>query len=144
MTTILVEKQLGVRMRDGVALVTDVHRPQTEARLPALVQISRTTRSCPRSPTRAPTCCAWSRPAMLSSSRTLAWAASQPWSNGRRGMIGGSYFGATQWLAATQASQALQPFAPFIAAADYHEGWAYQGHNRERVPHLILPVIDRR
>ena len=30
----------------------------------------------------------------------IAWCAAQPWSNGRVGMIGGSYVGATQWLAA--------------------------------------------
>ena len=31
---------------------------------------------------------------------TIAWCAAQPWSNGTVGMIGGSYVGATQWLAA--------------------------------------------
>ena len=30
----------------------------------------------------------------------LKWAASQPWSNGKLGMIGASYFGLTQWQAA--------------------------------------------
>jgi hypothetical protein len=57
---------------------------------------------------------------------TIAWAAAQPWSNGRVGMIGGSYVGATQWLAATQGPPALRAIAPFLTAADYHEGWTYQ------------------
>ena len=58
---------------------------------------------------------------------TIAWAAGQPWSTGAVGMIGGSYFGATQWTAATQAPEALKAIAPFVTTDQYYESWAYQG-----------------
>ena len=58
---------------------------------------------------------------------TLAWIAEQPWSNGRVAMLGGSYVGATQWLAAGLAPRDLVAIAPYVTASDYHEGWVYQG-----------------
>lgn len=61
---------------------------------------------------------------------TVAWVAAQGWCDGRVGMAGGSYFGATQWLAAAQAPPALHAIAPRVTsdpAAGYHEGWTYQG-----------------
>lgn len=58
---------------------------------------------------------------------TIAWAAAQPWSSGQVGMAGASYFGATQWLAASQSPPALRAIAPLITSAEYYEGWAYQG-----------------
>jgi predicted acyl esterase len=42
-------------------------------------------------------------------------------------MVGGSYFGATQWLAATQSPPALRAIAPFVTTDQYYESWAYQG-----------------
>lgn len=58
---------------------------------------------------------------------TIEWVAKQPWSNGKTGMFGGSYVGATQWLAATSQPPHLTAIAPLITASDYHEGWTYQG-----------------
>ena len=58
---------------------------------------------------------------------TVGWCASQPWSNGQVGMYGASYFGATQWLAATANPPALKAIVPTITASDYYEGWTYQG-----------------
>lgn len=58
---------------------------------------------------------------------TVEWAAAQPWSNERVGMFGGSYFGATQWLAAIAQPPHLQAIFPALTASDYHEGWVYRG-----------------
>jgi uncharacterized protein len=58
---------------------------------------------------------------------TIAWCATQPWSNGQVGMYGASYFGATQWLAATAQPPALKAIVPTITSSDYYEGWTYQG-----------------
>lgn len=58
---------------------------------------------------------------------TIEWLATRPWSNGRIGMVGNSYFGATQWLAAMSGHPALIAIAPNITSSDYHEGWTYQG-----------------
>ncbi len=35
--------------------------------------------------------------------------------------------GATQWLVARAAPEALQALAPIITSSDYHESWTYQG-----------------
>jgi len=58
---------------------------------------------------------------------TCAWIVDQPWSNGRIGMWGGSYIGATQWQAALGQAPGLQAMVPNVTAADYHEGWCFQG-----------------
>jgi putative CocE/NonD family hydrolase len=42
-------------------------------------------------------------------------------------MFGNSYVGATQWLAAIARPPHLAALVPTVTAADYHEGWAYQG-----------------
>jgi putative CocE/NonD family hydrolase len=58
---------------------------------------------------------------------TIEWCASQPWSDGRVAMCGGSYLGATQWLAAVSGHPALQAIAPTFTADDYRDGWTYEG-----------------
>ncbi|MCH7997197.1 MAG: CocE/NonD family hydrolase, partial [Chloroflexi bacterium] len=58
---------------------------------------------------------------------TVEWAAAQPWSTGKVGMHGGSYVGATQWLAAVSRPPHLVAIFPSITSHDYYEGWTYQG-----------------
>ena len=58
---------------------------------------------------------------------TVEWAAVQPWSSGRVGMIGASYVGATQWLCAITRPPHLVTIAPNVTASNYHNGWTYQG-----------------
>jgi putative CocE/NonD family hydrolase len=58
---------------------------------------------------------------------TIGWAARQPWSTGRVGMIGASYVGTTQWLPAADDPPALGAIAPIVTAADYRDGWVYRG-----------------
>ena len=58
----------------------------------------------------------------------VEWAAAQPWSNGKVGMIGGSYVGLTQWQAAVeQPPHLVVAIAPHYSSSDYHHGWTYQG-----------------
>ena len=57
---------------------------------------------------------------------TLAWIARQSWSRPHVGMIGRSYAGAAQWLAAASGGSAAA-IAPEMAAADFYEGWTYRG-----------------
>ncbi len=56
----------------------------------------------------------------------VEWIAKQPWSNGRVGMIGGSYSGWTQWWTASQAPPALKAIAPQVAPPDQMENIPYQ------------------
>jgi putative CocE/NonD family hydrolase len=58
---------------------------------------------------------------------TVEWCAAQPWSSDKVGMFGRSYVGLTQWQAALAQPPHLAAIIPTITAADYHEGWTYQG-----------------
>ncbi len=58
---------------------------------------------------------------------TVEWAASLPYSDGRVGMFGGSYVGATQMLAAIAQPPHLAGICAVVTASNYHDGWTYQG-----------------
>ncbi|WP_174727574.1 CocE/NonD family hydrolase [Mesobacillus harenae] len=58
---------------------------------------------------------------------TIEWAAQQPWCNGKVGMYGGSYVGATQLLAATEKPPHLVTIFPTISSSLRFDGWAYSG-----------------
>src|SRR5450631_292423 len=58
---------------------------------------------------------------------TVEWAAVLPYSDGRVGMYGGSYVGATQMLAAIAHPPHLAGICPVVTASNYHDGWTYQG-----------------
>jgi putative CocE/NonD family hydrolase len=49
---------------------------------------------------------------------TIDWIAKQPWSNGKVGMIGGSYGGMVQWAAAAEAHPALKCIVPQVSPPD--------------------------
>lgn len=172
---IVIDTQVHVTMRDGVALATDVYRPETAHPLPTLVQRLPYDREDIGSVSYAIDVLRAARAGyavVVQDTRgryasdgrfdpfvheaddgadTVAWVRAQPWSNGRIGMIGGSYVGATQWLAATSAPEGLEAIAPFLTAADYHDGWAYQGGAfalgfslRWAYASLALAEMDRR
>ena len=58
---------------------------------------------------------------------SVEWAAALPGSNGKVGMYGSSYVGATQWLAAVTAPPHLVTIVPENTASDYYDGWTYEG-----------------
>ena len=172
---IVIDTDVAVPMTDGTVLRADVYRPDTRDRLPVLLErtpydkddigaitygmdvllAARAGYAVVVQDTRGRYASAgWFEPFVNEAgdgADTVAWAADQPWSNGRVGMIGGSYVGATQWLAALGAPAALEALAPFVTAADYHEGWAYQGgafalgfNLRWAYASLALAEVDRR
>jgi putative CocE/NonD family hydrolase len=59
--------------------------------------------------------------------QTIAWLRTHAASNGRIGMYGFSYQGATQLLAAAEQPEGLMCIAPHMTAADLYHGWFY--HN---------------
>ena len=67
---------------------------------------------------------------------TLNWIARQPWSNGKVGMIGGSYRGIVQWKAALSRNPHLKAIAPVVSGYDdyrdrfYSTGGAMKLGNR--------------
>jgi putative CocE/NonD family hydrolase len=56
---------------------------------------------------------------------TIEWLRQHPASNGRIGMYGFSYQGATQLLAAAENPEGLICIAPHMTAADLYHGWFY-------------------
>ena len=148
---IIIEKGVPVRMSDGVTLATDVYRPDTGERYPTLVtrlpynkevnQLLNFSFDVLRGVQAGYVVVTQDTRGRYASegefnpffdeaqdgADTIAWAAGQPWSTGAIGMIGGSYFGATQWTAATRAPEALKAIAPFVTTDQYYESWAYQG-----------------
>jgi putative CocE/NonD family hydrolase len=54
---------------------------------------------------------------------TLAWIAGQSWCDGTVGMWGASYMGFAQWQAATQAPVGLRAIAPTMTSGDIYRAW---------------------
>jgi putative CocE/NonD family hydrolase len=153
MTAVIVERDVLIPMRDGVAMQADIWRPADVGRYPVLLQRTPYNRAdsfavivnAGIEPLRA---VAEGFVVAISDTRgrfgsegrfdpfrneaadgydTVQWLAELPHSNGRIGMYGGSYFGATQLLAATARPPALKALAPQVTASDYHDTWTYQG-----------------
>lgn len=134
----VVDKHVMVPMRDGVRLATDVYRPDGPGRFPVLLNrlpynkelfslvnfsfdVARGVQAgyaVVVQDTRGRFASEGTFDPFVheadDGADTVAWAASQPWSTGAVGMVGGSYFGATQWTAASAAPEALRAIAPFV------------------------------
>ncbi len=145
--SVKVEQGVPVKMRDGITLRADIYRPDSDAKFPVLLQ---------RTPYNkfgwgmdfAHKAAASGYLVVLQDVRgrytsegewtpfvheaedgfdTVEWAAALPNSNGKVGMFGGSYVGATQMLAATAHPPHLAGICPVVTASNYHDGWTYQG-----------------
>ena len=149
-----VDKQADVpaTMRDGTVLRADVYRPTSSDPLPVILMRTQYGKSGAQvQPSRYQTPDWFASHCYLvvvqdvrgtgNSSGTfeeyahdrddgydsVEWAAALPGSNGKVGMYGSSYVGATQWLAAVTAPPHLVTIVPSNTAADYYDGWTYQG-----------------
>jgi uncharacterized protein len=138
-------------MRDGTVLRADVYRPQTSDKVPVILMRTQYGKSAAQvQPARFQT------PEWFASHcyivvvqdirgqgasggtfyeyandrndgyDTVEWAARLAGSNGKVGMYGSSYVGATQWLAATAAPPSLRAIVPSNTASDYFDGWTYE------------------
>lgn len=120
-----------VQMRDGVQLSTDVYREPAGGKAP--VVLMRTPYNKTRAKGSAEKLAAAGYAVVLQDCRganasegilvpyysegqdgydTIEWITRQPWSNGRVGMMGGSYVGAVQWQAAVERPPGLVVIAP--------------------------------
>src|SRR6266852_2654134 len=143
---VTVERDVPVKMRDGVVLHADVYRPKTEGKFPVLLQ--RTPYSKDGGVEFGVKAVARGYVTIIQDVRgrfssdgewytfkhesddgydTVEWAAGLPYSNGKVGMFGGSYEAATQMLAAMTHPPHLAGIFPVVTASDYHDGWVYQG-----------------
>lgn len=140
------ERNVEVKMRDGVILRADVYRPRAEGKLPVLLE--RTPYDKNNGVDTGLLGAARGYVVIIQDVRgryasdgewytfkhesddgydTVEWAAALPYSDGRVGMFGGSYVGATQMLAAIAHPPHLAGICPEITASNYHENWTYQG-----------------
>jgi putative CocE/NonD family hydrolase len=134
-----------VKMRDGVELATDIYRPQSEGKFPVLLE--RTPYDRTSESGMANELAGHGYVVVLQDTRgrydsggdfypfrdesqdgydTVEWAAQLKYSNGKVGMFGGSYEGATQMLAAMARPPHLLAIFPYVTGSEYYDGWTYQ------------------
>jgi putative CocE/NonD family hydrolase len=152
--TFVVEVDVLVPMRDGIALATNVWRPEGPGPFPVLLVrtpygkddagtygnpklpdvfafveagyavVAQDVRGTSRSPGPFVPHANEGR----DGADTLAWLAGQPWCDGAVGMWGGSYMGFAQWQAAVHGGPALRAIAPVMTSADpYAAPWYSPG-----------------
>ncbi|HET9918615.1 MAG TPA: CocE/NonD family hydrolase [Ktedonobacteraceae bacterium] len=147
---ITVDFDVPARMRDGVTLRANVYRPVGEGRWPVLLTRLPYGKDLPSiggvlDPTQAArrgyvVIVQDTRGRFTSEGEwepmrreaedgydTIEWAAQLPYSNGEVGMYGASYFGFTQWSAATLQPPALKAMIPFITWNDPFNGVMFRG-----------------
>jgi putative CocE/NonD family hydrolase len=143
---VVVERGMPAKMRDGVVLRADIYRPKAEGKFPVLLQ--RTPYDKRGGVDFGYRAAARGYVVIIQDVRgrytsegewypfkhesddgydTVEWAAALPYSDGKVGMFGGSYVGATQMLTAIAAPPHLAGIFPVITASNYHENWTYQG-----------------
>ena len=142
---VTVQTNVRARMRDGVSLVCDIYRPQTDGKFPVLLTRTPYNR---KDPATGMYLAAQGYVVILQDTRgrfdsegefypfrheandgydTIEWAAALPYADGKVGTFGGSYVGATQMLAASTNPPHLTGIFPYVTAMEYYEGWTYEG-----------------
>lgn len=143
---VTIERDVAVKMRDGVILRADIYRPKSDGRFPVLLQRTPYNKSGPadfglRAASQGYVVIVQDVRGRYTSDGdwypfknesndgyvTVEWAAALPYSDGKVAMFGESYVGATQWLAAMAHPPHLVGICPGYTASNYHDGWTYQG-----------------
>jgi uncharacterized protein len=143
---VVIQTGMPAKMRDGVTLRGDVFRPDDAGKFPVLLE--RTPYNRAGDTGMASRLAGHGYVVVIQDTRgrfgsegefypfrnesadgydSVEWAAALPNSNGHVGMFGGSYVGATQWLAAISKPPHLDAIFPYVTASEYYEGWTYQG-----------------
>src|SRR5262249_52028643 len=132
-----VEKGIKIPMRDGVNLVHDMARPAVEGKYPTILIRTPYGRTGSMADGEW-----WAKRGYVLIAQdvrgredsdgdwdpfvaerkdgkdTIDWIAKQPWSDGKVGMIGGSYLGYVQWAAAVEHPAALKCIIPQVSPPD--------------------------
>jgi uncharacterized protein len=143
----IVQYDVPMKTRDGVTLYANIYRPRASGKFPVILMRTPYDKSVDWAV--APTGKIVSRGyvAIIQDVRgrytsegewypfrheqgdgydAVEWAAALPYSDGKVGMMGASYVGATQMLAAIAQPPHLAAIAPNMTASNYHDGWTYQ------------------
>jgi uncharacterized protein len=144
---VTIERAVEMKTRDGVTLRADIYRPKADGRFPVLLQRTPYNKGVGESGF-GKQAAAIGYVVIIQDVRgrytsdgewytfkhegadgydTVEWAAALPYSNGKVGMFGGSYVGATQMLTAIAHPPHLAGVFPVVTASNYHDGWVYQG-----------------
>jgi putative CocE/NonD family hydrolase len=73
---------------------------------------------------------------------TLNWIARQPWSDGKIGMLGGSYLGIVQWKAALLNNPHLKAIAPVVSGSDDYRDRYYSTGGALQLGHRLLWISE--
>ncbi len=134
---ILQEANVSVRMRDKVKLAINIYRPKAEGKFPVILVRTPYKKEMAELQARAfarrgYVCAVQDCRGRFGSEGvwepfinepkdgydTVEWLAGQPWSNGKVGMIGGSYVGWVQWWAARERPPHLVTIIPNVSPPD--------------------------
>ena len=146
-TNIIIQSSVPMKTRDGVTLYADIYRPKSADKFPVILMrtpydksvgwaVSPVYKMVPRGYVviiqdvrgRYTSEGEWYpfRHEQADGYDAVEWAAALPYSDGKVGMMGASYVGATQMLAAIAQPPHLTAIAPNMTASNYHDGWTYQ------------------
>lgn len=64
----------------------------------------------------------------------IDWAGTQPWSNGKVGLLGVSYYATKQWQVAALRPKYLAAMIPWEGCCDFYREWSRHGGMRTRFP----------
>jgi uncharacterized protein len=146
-TDIFIQHDVPMKTRDGVTLYADIYRPKSSGQFPVILMRTPYDKSVDWAVMPALRIVARGYVVIIQDVRgrytsegewypfkheqadgydSVEWAAGLPYSDGKVGMIGASYVGATQMLAAIAQPPHLAAIAPNMTASNYHDGWTYQ------------------
>jgi putative CocE/NonD family hydrolase len=145
---VVVDRGVPVSMRDGVVLFADIYHPAAPGRFPVLLERTPYDKAVDKEIDIGERAAAQGYVVIVQDVRgrftsggewypfrhesqdgydTVEWAAHLPYSNGKVGMFGSSYVGATQMLAAIAHPPHLAGICPMFTPSNYHNGWVYLG-----------------
>ncbi|HEY1658390.1 MAG TPA: CocE/NonD family hydrolase [Candidatus Sulfotelmatobacter sp.] len=143
----IVQYDVPMKTRDGVTLYADIYRPRSTEKFPVILMRTPYDKSVDWAVAPTPRMVARGYVVIIQDVRgrytsegewypfrheqadgydAVEWAAALPYSDGKVGMMGASYVGATQMLAAIAQPPHLGAIAPNMTASNYHDGWTYQ------------------
>jgi putative CocE/NonD family hydrolase len=164
------QKNVAVKMRDGITLRADVMLPSAEGKFPVLVyrtpygknQAPSTWKTFPKAVARGYAVVIQDVRGRYESEGefdpyknegrdgydTIEWAAAQPWSNGNVGTFGLSYPGAVQWLAAVENPPHLKAMVPAMTFSTprnfFYSGGVFDGSWLDWIWFNIAPDLRKR
>ena len=145
---VIVQNGAAMKTRDGVTLYADIYRPRADGKFPVILMRTPYDKSVGWSASPAYQIATHGYVVVIQDVRgrytsegdfytfrhesddgydTVEWVAALPYSNGKVGMMGGSYVGATQMLTAIVHPPHLAGICPVVTASNYHDNWTYQG-----------------